>query len=80
MGASGNITTYTDSAAGGTALATGEKTTNSRIGMNYNGEPIENLVEIASGLGKKTGVVSSDNLVGGNSFKFPSSCRRKTFV
>ena len=36
LGASGNITTYTDSAAGGTALATGRKTTNSRIGMDYN--------------------------------------------
>lgn len=70
LGTSGNITTYTDSAAGGTALATGEKTTNSRIGLNYNGEKIENLVEIAKGLNKKAGVVSSDNLVGATPSSF----------
>ena len=70
LGASGNITTYTDSAAGGTALATGEKTINSRIGLNYNGEKIENLVEIAKGLNKKAGVVSSDNLVGATPSSF----------
>ena len=70
LGASGNITTYTDSAAGGTALATGRKTTNSRIGMNYNGEPLENLVEIAKGLNKKAGVISSDTLVGATPSSF----------
>lgn len=64
LGASGNITTYTDSAAGGTALATGQKTTNGRIAMDYKGDPITNLVEIAKGLNKKAGVVSSDTLVG----------------
>ena len=64
LGASGNITTYTDSAAGGSALACGIKFTNSRIGMDIDGTPVENLVEIAKGLNKKAGVVSSDNLVG----------------
>lgn len=64
LGASGNITCYTDSAAGGTALATGVKVTNSRIGTDINGNDIENLVEIAKGLGKKAGVVSSDEVVG----------------
>ena len=70
LGASGNITTYTDSAAGGTALATGKKVTNSRIGMDVNGNPIENLVEIAASLGKKTGVVTSDVLVGATPSSF----------
>lgn len=70
IGAGGNITTYTDSAAGGTALATGEKTTNSRLGLDVNGNPIENLVEIAASLGKKTGVVSSDELVGATPSSF----------
>ena len=64
LGSDGNITTYTDSAAGGTALATGQKTTNSRIGMNYRGDKIENIVEIAKSLNKKAGVVSSDELTG----------------
>ena len=70
LGTSGSITTYTDSAAGGTALATGVKVTNARIGQDINGNPIENLVEIASGLGKKTGVVTSDNLVGATPSSF----------
>lgn len=70
IGAGGNITTYTDSAAGGTALATGEKTTNSRLSMDVNGNHIETLVEIASSLGKKTGVVSSDELVGATPSSF----------
>lgn len=64
LGTSGNITTYTDSAAGGSALACGIKFTNSRIGMDIDGKPVENLVEIASKLNKKTGVVTSDELVG----------------
>ena len=70
IGAGGNLTTYTDSAAGGTALATGVKVTNSRLGMDISGNPIENLVEIASSLGKKTGVVSSDELVGATPSSF----------
>ena len=70
LGASGNITTYTDSAAGGTALATGVKVTNSRIGMDIEGNPIENLVEIAKDLGKKTGVVSSDEVTGATPSSF----------
>lgn len=64
LGTSGNITTYTDSAAGGSALACGIKFTNSRIGMDIDGTPVENLVEIAKGLNKKAGVVTSDNIVG----------------
>ena len=64
LGTSGNITSYTDSAAGGTALATGFKTTNGRIALDINGKPYENLVEIAKELNKKAGVVSSDTLVG----------------
>lgn len=70
LGASGNITTYTDSAAGGTALATGVKVTNSRIGMDIEGNPIENLVEKAKDLGKKTGVVSSDEITGATPSSF----------
>ena len=64
LGVSGNITTYTDSAAGGTALSTGVKVTNSRIGQDIFGNSIENLVEIASSLNKKTGVISSDEVTG----------------
>ena len=70
LGSSGNITTYTDSAAGGTAIATGQKTTNSRLGMDYRGDSIENLVEIAKSLNKKAGIVSSDDLTGATPSSF----------
>ena len=70
LGASGNITTYTDSAAGGTALATGVKVTNSRIGMDIEGNAIENLTEIAKDLNKRTGVVSSDEITGATPSSF----------
>ena len=70
LGVGGNITTYTDSAAGGTALATGVKVTNSRIGLDIEGNTIENLVEIASSLNKKTGVVTSDEVVGATPSSF----------
>lgn len=63
-------TPYTDSAAGGTALATGVKVTNARLGMDINNQPIENLVEIAKGLNMKTGVVTSDNIVGATPSSF----------
>ena len=70
LGVGGNITTYTDSAAGGTALATGVKVTNSRIGQDVFGNSIENLVEIASSLNKKAGVVTSDEVVGATPASF----------
>lgn len=63
-------TPYTDSAAGGTALATGVKVTNARLGMDINNQSIENLVEIAKGLNMKTGVVTSDNIVGATPSSF----------
>lgn len=72
LGVDGNITTYTDSAAGGTAIATGIKVTNGRIGIDINGNSQENLVEIASGIGKKTGVVTTDVLTGATPASFLS--------
>lgn len=53
------ITGYTESAASATAMGTGFKTENGRIGYNLEGEPSVNLAEIARSIGKKTGVVTS---------------------
>lgn len=47
----------TDSAAGGTALAVGEKTANSHVGCNPANEPLYSMLDKAQKLGKKTGVV-----------------------
>lgn len=49
----------TDSAAAGTALATGVKTNNGIIGLDSEGGGLTNLVEHANEAGKSTGVVSS---------------------
>ena len=45
----------TDSAAAGTALATGSKTRNGAIGVNADDEVLETLTEYAQSKGKKTG-------------------------
>lgn len=55
-------TLVTDSAAAGTALASGHKTGNGMIAMLPNGEPVKTLVEAANEKGMGTGVVSTMRL------------------
>ena len=52
----------TDSAAGGTALATGVKTRNSMIGMGPDSLNVESLLHMAARNGKSTGVMSTSAL------------------
>ncbi len=47
----------TDSAASGTALATGHKTNNTVLGQLPDGTAVESLMEVASAKGKATGLV-----------------------
>lgn len=47
----------TDSAASGTAMATGRKTLYKRVAMCPEGKPLDSLIDRASALGKSTGVV-----------------------
>ena len=47
----------TDSAASGTALATGHKTNNTHLGCTPDGKAVESLFDIAKAEGKATGVV-----------------------
>ena len=54
----------TDSAASGTALATGVKTTNGYVGMLRDGTVLKNLSEIAREQGKKVGIVTDDEITG----------------
>ncbi len=49
----------TDSAAAGTAMATGYKTINGFIGIDRDGIPKANLVEAAEFRGKSTGIIST---------------------
>lgn len=50
---------YTDSGAGGTALASGRKTYYGAIGVGVVGDTLLNIGEAAKAIGKSTGVVSS---------------------
>ena len=49
----------TDSAAAGTAMATGIKTINGFVGINKDMIPVANLVEAAESVGKATGIIST---------------------
>ncbi len=53
----------TDSAAGGTALSTGVRTTNGTVGLDKDGNVVENLSEWMIQKGKKIGLVSSTYVV-----------------
>lgn len=65
----------TDSAAGGTALATGSKTTNGYVGV-YPLDPFEliatpaSITDVAMKYGKSTGVVTSDAVTGATPSSF----------
>ncbi len=54
----------TDSAAAGTALATGNLTVNGYIGMNHMGDEVETILDEALAEDKATGVVTTDTLYG----------------
>ena len=49
----------TDSAAGGTALATGHKTYNGAIGVDLNAAPVTSIAEMAHRYGAKVGITTS---------------------
>ena len=55
---------YTDSAAAATALATGYKTLNGRVGVDKSGNKLKNIRELADEKGAKTAVVTTD-VIGG---------------
>jgi len=67
-GATGYMTTHpedrlvTDSAASGTALATGHTTNNGMVGVTPDGEPVTNLFERAVERGKAVGVVTTTSV------------------
>ncbi len=54
----------TDSAAGGTALATGYKTNNGFIGVDPQGNRVRSLTELADSLGMATAVMSTETRTG----------------
>ena len=59
-----SLSGVTDSAAGGTALATGYKTENRYIGRLPDGTDVQSLTELAASLGMSTAVMSTDKDTG----------------
>ena len=60
----------TDSAAAGTALATGTKTYNRSIGMAPNGQPLSNITELLDKHQFVTGCITTDKIVGATPSSF----------
>lgn len=54
----------TDSAAGATAFATGQKTYNRSIGISMQGEPLTNLTQILSKFNYNNALITTDEIVG----------------
>ncbi len=69
----------TDSAASGTAMATGHKVDNYVISSATpgDGKPLETLVEFFQKKGKSTGIITSDSLVGATPASFGSHARTR---
>lgn len=77
LGVDGVVTSYTDSAAGGTALSTGVLVNNSRIAVDQFGREIPLLIDHAKALGKKTGVVTTDEITGATPGAFLGHASRR---
>lgn len=52
----------TDSAAAGTALATGVKTNNGTISLDSDGKRVKTILELAREMGKSTGIISTKHI------------------
>lgn len=60
----------TDSAAAATALATGVRTNNGVVGKNEDLQDLTTIVDIAHGLGKRTGIIATEELTGATPMGF----------
>lgn len=58
------VTSPTDSAAAATALSTGVKTNNGKVGRDSSDKDLQNMCEYAKSLGKGVGIVVTETLTG----------------
>ncbi|MCI3920698.1 alkaline phosphatase [Paenibacillus sp. TRM 82003] len=63
----------TDSAAAGTAIATGFKTNNESIGVNTEGDEVDSILDAFKAAGKKVGVVSTNTATDATPAAFSAS-------
>lgn len=73
-------TTPTDSAAAGTALATGIKTLNKYIGLDRNKKTIQNIREASEAIGKKTGVMATEPMTGATPASFTVHVESRSLI
>ncbi|MDZ5711412.1 alkaline phosphatase [Jeotgalibacillus haloalkalitolerans] len=66
-------TEVTDSAAAGTAMATGEKTNNGMVGVTPDGEQVDSILDAAEEAGKSTGLVATSTITHATPAVFGSS-------
>ena len=63
----------TDSAAGGTALATGRKTNNGMIGVTPDGKEADSILDLFKKNGKKAGIISTNTITDATPAAFTAS-------
>ncbi len=68
----------TDSAASGTAYATGYKTDNGKIGVDSENNPLSNMTEILAARGYTTGIITTDKIVGATPSAFYAHQRHRS--
>ena len=73
-----SLSGLTDSAAAGTALATGYKTINGYIGRDQNLKDIPSLTEIAGSLGMATAVMSTEGKTGATPSSFSAHANNRS--
>lgn len=74
-----SIGSVTDSAAAGTALATGKKVINGNIAQ-FGGQDLTQITTLAKEAGKKTGVVTTDTLCGATPAAFSAHAPNRDMV
>lgn len=70
----------TDSAAGATAIATGQKTNNRAVGLNAQGDSIPNLPFFLKGKNFQSGLITTDELTGATPAAFYAHHRERDEV
>lgn len=69
----------TDSAAGGTAMASGVKTYNNGVGVDKDGVPVKSILEEAEEANKMTGIVVTSSVVNATPATFMAHQRLRAF-
>ncbi len=76
---SGKLSTEaTDSAASATAMATGHLTVNKYLAMLPDGTELQTILDIAGAMGKATGIVTTDSLLGATPSGFSAHSRSRS--